>query len=215
MSLKRPFVPKSDVKQRFTTTTTLVKTPFKHFSKAKGRNVTKHTSFDNAVMAGKAFLGTYNNPETRIDRMVEQRAKAVLDQNRHVLSIIVDTIKLYGMHSLPLRGHREDNTGEPLTNQGVFKAILDHTAKCDPIIREHLEQGKRNQQYPSKTIQSQIISITADCLRQEILAPLKQVKYFSVMADRHANQEVLSLSLRFVDVTDTDKKPHVRPFFTS
>ena len=85
---------------------TLVKTPLNNFSKAKGKDgyLTKHTSFDyhhNAVVAGKAFLGTYNNPETRIDSMVEQRAKAVSDQNCHVLSIIVDTIKLCGMHSLP------------------------------------------------------------------------------------------------------------------
>ena len=55
----------------------------------------------------------------------------------------------------------------------------------------------------------------ADCLRDNILTPLKHVKYFSVIADEvtdsHGNQEVLSLCLRFVDVTDT--KPHVREVF--
>lgn len=48
-----------------------------------------------------------------------------------------------------------------------------------------------------------------------VLAPLKHVKYFSVTADEvtdpHENQEVLSLCLRFVDVTD--RKPQVREVF--
>eukprot|EP00057_Strongylocentrotus_purpuratus_P002048 XP_003723740.1 PREDICTED: 52 kDa repressor of the inhibitor of the protein kinase-like [Strongylocentrotus purpuratus] len=199
---------------------TLVKTPFKNFSKAKGkegclRNHDAHKYHHDAMVMGKAFLATYTNPEARIDTIIDRKGQALSDKNRHILSVIVDTVKLCGMQALPLRGHRDDKTADPLTNRGVFNAILDHAAKCDPILREHLEQGKKNQQYTSKTIQNEIITITADCLRDTIMAPLKHVKYFSVMADEvtdpHGNQEILSLCLRFVDVTD--RKPHVRKVF--
>lgn len=200
---------------------TLVKTPLKKFNKAKGKDgyLTAHDAHEyhhDAVVLGKAFLSTYTNPEARVDAIVERKGKAVSDQNKHILSVIVGAVKLCGMQGLPLRGHRDDNTADnPLTNQGVFKAILDHTAKSDPILQEHLEYGKKNQKYTSKTIQNQIIEVIADCLREDILAPLKNVKYFSVMADevtdRHANLEVLSLCLRFVDVSQ--RKPEIKEAF--
>lgn len=199
---------------------TLVKTPFKNFNKAKGKDgiLTLHDEYKyhhDAMVMGKAFLATYTNPEARIDTVLDRKGKALSDKNLHILSVIVNTVKLCGMEALPLRGHRDDRTADPLTNRGVFNAILEHAAKCDPILQEHLEQGKMNQQYTSKTIQNEIITVIADCLRENILAPLKHVKYFSIMADEvtdpHGNQEVLSLCLRFVDVTD--RKPHVREVF--
>ncbi|XP_071477426.1 52 kDa repressor of the inhibitor of the protein kinase-like [Diadema antillarum] len=199
---------------------TLVKTPFKNFSKAKGKDgiLTLHDAYKyhhEAMVIGKAFLATYNNPEARIDTILDKKGQALSSKNMHILSVIVNTVKLCGMEALPLRGHRDDRTADPLTNRGVFTAILEHAAKCDPILREHLKEGKKNQQYTSKTIQNEIITVIADCLRDNILAPLKHVKYFSVIADEvtdpHGNQEVLSLCLRFVDVTDT--KPHVREVF--
>ena len=97
--------------------------------------------------------------------------------------MIVDTVKLCGMQVLPLRDHRDDKTSDPLINKGVFDAIIKHAAKTDEILREHIEHGKRNQQYTSKTIQNEIINVIASCFRENILEPLKLVKYFSIIAD--------------------------------
>ena len=92
-----------------------------------------------------------------------------------------------------------------------------HTTTQKPESTVWLNKGQRQFRTRINQYINQIISITADCLRQEILAPLQHVKYFSIKADevtdRHANQEVLSLCLSFVNVTDTDKKPHVREAF--
>ena len=99
----------------------------------------------------------------------------------HIFPVVVNTAKLYGMESLPLRGHRDEKTSDPLTNRGVFNAILEHGAKCDPILWEHLEQGKKNQQY---------ITVIADCMRHNILTPLKHMKYFSVIADEVTRTEI-------------------------
>ena len=200
---------------------TLVKKPFKNFSKAKGKDgvLTLHDAHryhHDAMVLGKAFLGTYINPETRVDSIIIEKGQEHSDRNKHILSIIVDTVKLCGMQALPLRGHRDDSTAESDANKGVFNAIIKLAAKRDNILRDHLEQGMRNQQYTSKTTQNEIINVIASCLRDNILAPLKLVKYFSIIADevtdRHANQEILSLCLRFVDTTNR-QKPHIKEVF--
>ena len=91
----------------------------------------------------------------------------------------------------------------PSGNRGNFLALLDYIVKYDPILQDHIQFGKKNQQYTSKVIQNEIVSIIAPLLREKHLSPLKTSKYYSVMADevtdKHVNQEILSLCIRFVD----------------
>ena len=198
----------------------LVKTPFRNFSKAKGKDgyLTLHDGFEfhhDAMLMGKSFLETYTKPETRIDSLVESQRQELSERNKHILAIIADTVKLCGMQGLSLRGHRDDSTADRTRNRGNFMAILEHTAKNDSVLREHLEHGKKDQRYTSKTIQNELITIIADHLRVKVLEPLKKVRYYSIMADEvtdpHGNQEILSLCLRFIDVSNT--KPHIREAF--
>lgn len=201
---------------------TLVKSPFRNYKKAKGKDgyLDIHNSADyhhEAMLQGKAFLQAFQKPEIRIDSLLEKERRAISDTNKHILGVIVDTVSLCGMQGLPLRGHRDDNTADPNTNRGVFLAILEHTAKSDPRLYQHLTLGKKSQRYTSKTVQNEVINIIADHLRQRILEPLKLVRYFSVMADEvtdhHANQEILSLCVRFVDLSDGTGSPHVKEAF--
>ena len=104
---------------------TLVKTPFKTFSKAKGKDgyLTLHDCAQfhlDAVVAGKDFLANYNRPESRIDNRLDNQRKELSDRNKHILSCIVDDIRLCGMQGLPLRGHRDDSTADPTTNRAIF-----------------------------------------------------------------------------------------------
>ena len=198
----------------------LVKTPFRNFSKAKGKDgyLTTHDSnqfHHDAMLMGKSFLGTYSKPSTRIDNSLDRQCQELSKQNKHILSVIADTVKLCGMQGIPLRGHRDDSTADHMTNRGNFLAILEHAAKTDPVLNTHLEQGKKNQRYTSKTIQNEIIAIIADYLHDKIMAPLKRVPYYSIIADEvtdpHGNQEILSLCLRFFDITGIE--PHIREAF--
>ena len=124
-------------------------------------------------------------------------------QNKHIVSAIDDAVKFCGMQSLPMQGHRESMISNPSGNRGNFLAMLDYIVKYDPILQDHIQLGKKNQQYTSKVIQNEIVSIIAPLLREKLLSPLKTSKYYSVMADevthKHVNQEILSLCIRFVD----------------
>ena len=127
----------------------------------------------------------------------------------------MEGIKVCGMQCLPLRGHRDDSTAECCTNRGNFLAILEYASRSDPVIKEHIEKGKKSQKYTSKTIQNEIIHVIALCLREKVLEPLKLVKYYSIMVDEvtdhYANMEILCICVRFVDVTNA--KPCIKELF--
>ena len=199
----------------------LVKTPFTRFSRAKGKDgiLTNHATnlyHQEACDRAKAFISTYQNPQTRIDAQVNLEAQRLSDTNRYILCEIVETILLLGRQGLPFRGHRDDSTANPLENRGNFLAFLEHTAARDPVLKEHLEKGKRNQKYISKTIQNEIILVTAECLKEQLLQPLKQTTFYSIIADEvtdpHANQEVLSVCVRFLDLS-TANQPQIKEIF--
>ena len=107
---------------------------------------------------------------------------------------------------MPLRGHRDDNREKSLPtsrNPGNFKAILELFAETDEILKNHLEYGKKNAKYTSKTIQNSIIEVIGQYVRKTIVEEIttEDAVFFIIadeVTDKHANQEVLSLSLRFL-----------------
>lgn len=200
----------------------LVKTPFKNFSKAKGKDgyLTTHNAADfhhDAMVTGKTFIETYTKPGTRIDSLIDRQRQELSDRNKHILCVIADTVKLCGMQGLALRGHRDDSTADKKSNRGNFMAIVENTAKNDPILHEHLEYGKKNQRYTSKTTQNDMIAVIAKLLRHQVLEPLKTVPYYSIIADEvtdpHGNEEILSLCLRCLDIGDPEAVPCIKEAF--
>ena len=199
----------------------LVKSPFTKFGRAKGKDgiLTNHpdnTYHKDACERTKAFLSTYQNPEARIDSQVSTEVQRRSDTNKHILNVIVETIFVLGTQGLAMRSHRDDGTADPLTNRGNFLALLEHTAKRDPVLQEHLEKGQRNQRYVSKTIQNDLILTIAECLKEQRLLPLKETQFYSIIADEvtdpHGNQEILSLCVRFLDMTDSEH-PEIKEVF--
>ena len=101
-----------------------------------------------------------------------------------------------------------------MKNRGNFLTLLDLIAKCDNELKNHLAYGTRNQKYTSKTTQNELINIVGEYLREELLVPLQISTYYSIMADEvtdnHANWEILSLCLRFLDLR---QKPTIKEVF--
>lgn len=199
----------------------LVKTPFTNFRRAKRKDgvLTNHTSnryHQEASDRAHTFITTYQNPHTRIDTRISIEAQRLSETNQHILSEIVQIILILGRQGLPLRGHRDDGTANPLANRGHFLALLEHTADRDPILKEHLLNGKLNQKYISKTIQNDIIITAAECLKERLLRPLHETTFYSIIADEvtdsHSNQELLSVCVRFLDLS-TAKLPEIKEVF--
>ena len=72
----------------------------------------------------------------------------------------------------------------------------------DPILQDHLNNGKRNAKMVSWKIQNDIIASIAEFLRERIREQINSTKCYAVIADevtdRHANKEILLVCLRYV-----------------
>ena len=122
---------------------------------------------------------------------------------------------------LAFRGHRDDKVdfSSEATNRGNFIALLQLLAKGNDILSKHLLSAKQNAKYCSKTIQNEIIEIYASKIKTKLTKELRERKLpFTVIADEvtdgYANQEVLSVCLRFVDLT-APQEPHVKECFVN
>ena len=120
---------------------------------------------------------------------------------------IVDAVILCGRQNLAFRGHRDDSKHLETNdvNPGNFLEILKCGARCANIsFEDFLHSNPRNATYRSKTTQNQLIDICGELVTREIVAEVKEAKFFSVFADEAtdcANIEQMSLVVRFVDKT--------------
>lgn len=202
----------------------LVATPFTNFRKATGKDgiLTSHETLqyhNDAMMAGSEFKGCLNNPEQTVPFMISASNQSQYEINIHILRSIVDTVMLCGKQNISLRGHRDTFSDDTLTvsNKGNFLAILQLMASNDSLLQTHLNSCPRNASYTSNTIQNEIIDIIGDQIRTSMTECLSQDDaFFAIIADEvtdmHANQEVLSVCLRFLDNLNPEQ-PEVKEVF--
>ena len=157
-----------------------------------------------AIQDAKSIRHLTENPKGTVPYMMSDKQKENYDRNFHVLQYIVKALVFCGKQNIPIRGHLDSSTSES-SNKGNFLALLDLMAENDPILRHHLEKGKRNAKGTSNTIQNEILDIIRAWIRQQITAPLqKDTAVFSIIADEVtdcSNKEVLSVCLRFLDTS--------------
>lgn len=199
----------------------LVTKPFTNLKKATGKDgiYVSHANLNfhkNAVHAGREFLRTVANPTQTLEYQISNLNRQLYDKNMHILSAVVEVVLLCGRQDIPLRGHRDDNSDScsDVSNKGNFLAILESKAKSDPILRDHLDNGKRNARCTSKTIQNELIDIIGGLIRERLTLPLKEKdSFFTIIGDEvtHTNQEILSICLRFLDTLSTN--PEVKEVF--
>lgn len=111
-----------------------------------------------------------------------------------------------------MRGHRDDgnilNKNSQLDcdsivahDEGTFRALLKFRIESgDEDLQKHLETANSNATYISKTVQNELIDICKEVIQENILAKVKEAKFFSVIFDEttdisHIQQ--LSLSFRY------------------
>lgn len=102
----------------------------KHENSAKHRN-----NFVSFQLLGKTNIATCLS-NAYAEEIKNHNVK--VKKNRHVLSKIIDILKLCGNCNLPLRGHDEK---ESSSNKGVFLELIDFTAKIDPLLNNHIQEA--------------------------------------------------------------------------
>ena len=129
-----------------------------------------------------------------------------MENNQKVIEPLFKIVLLCGRQGLGLRGHRDDRIAwieddDGHSNEGNFVELVRFRAATDPVLADHLAKSPRNARYTPKTIQNDLVEVIGGSIRSDILAEVKQAKYFSVIADEvtdRSNKEELSLALRFV-----------------
>ena len=201
---------------------TLVLSPYqKPYSKALGKDgvLVCHEQTQmhcHAAERADLFLRNFNNPSERVDvRLMKEREQQV-DENKHILRKVVLAVEFLAKQALPFRGHHDDKVDFSVedTNRGNFIATLQLLAKGDSILQKHLLSAKRNAKYTSKTIQNQVIHVYACKIRERVTKQLQENRLpFTIIADEttdpHSNREILSLCLRYVDIS-SPREPHIR-----
>jgi len=188
--------------------------PFRNYNKSTEllndheRKQYHHLSMDRASSIQRHL----SNVELRIDTQLSDMAKKNVESNTSILPHIVDPVLLCAKQQIGLRGHRDDKidfSKDPVQNEGNFIALMRLLAEKVPVLKDHLTSGARNARYTSKTVQNEIIHVTADLIREFFQRCLQDNPHFSLIADETTShgQEILSVCLRLLDSISDPAKP--------
>ncbi|CAF1121582.1 unnamed protein product [Brachionus calyciflorus] len=118
--------------------------------------------------------------------------------NRNCLSKIIKVIMLLGKQGLAFRGHRETESEE---NKGNFLEIIGHVAKEYSSDLKKFINNRGNANYLSHDIQSELMAIVSNQIRENITNRVKKNKYFSIIVDGTSDitrKEQISFCIRTV-----------------
>ncbi|XP_075232504.1 zinc finger MYM-type protein 1-like [Lycorma delicatula] len=125
---------------------------------------------------------------------------------RYVIERVFAVICTLAERGLPFRGDNE-KFGTP--NNGNYFGLLELEAKFDPFLRDHIDRygntGSENPSYLSKSICEEIIQLTANNVKDTIVAEVKKAGYFSFSVDSTpdiSHTDRLTLIIRYVSPED-------------
>ena len=128
-----------------------------------------------------------------------------MDSNLKVIESLFKVAILCGKQGLAMCGHWDDRVQwedeHESLNEGNFIQLVQFHAQTDKVLADHLSNCPRNGRYTSKTIQNELLQVTGDKIRSEILEEVKQAKFYSIIADEVtdiSNKEELSLVIRYL-----------------
>ena len=120
-----------------------------------------------------------------------------------VLSRVVEVVKFLGERGLALRG---DSHIIGNSDNGNFLGIMELIGKFDPFLADHIarfgNQGSGYPSYLSHATMEEIVSILGNELRENIVASIKESKYYSIIVDSTpdvAHVDQLTLVVRYIE----------------
>ncbi|XP_046845620.1 uncharacterized protein LOC124439439 [Xenia sp. Carnegie-2017] len=132
-----------------------------HFPKSNGRSF-RHDWLDQHEWL--CYSPSQNGTLQPIEMIMDAGIKKEIEQNREILSPIIDSVIFCGRLGLPLRGHRDDSKYHPTVGcyssggVGNFIETLNYgVRRGDKVLENHLKNCGKNRIYISKTSQNKII----------------------------------------------------------
>ncbi len=179
----------------------------------------KKVSHAFAVQEAELFIQSVENPETTIPILTDSIRQINMDENRHILKSVAETVLYCGRQCIALRGDNEhlqsqrepqssnkaQPTGrtQPSGNPGNFLALMKLLANHDKKLKQHMESPKlRNATYLSPQTQNEMIDVIGKLMIQaKIVEEIKEAQIYTIMVDEVTshNIELMPLCIRFVD----------------
>ena len=93
---------------------------------------------------------------------------------------------------------------ERTDDEGNLFAIIRLLAKSNPSLKARLEHGPQNTLFTSKTIQNEVIGVTANLTRDHFCQCLEKCPHFFLIADETTphGREIVSVCLPFLDFVE-------------
>lgn len=167
--------------------------------------VKKHETLQ-AHLESRRDFATWRVNKT-VDSVAQKQEQAEHRRRIMVLERLVDIVVHLAVQNSAFRG-----TSDCIEDLrcGNFLGLVKLMARRDPLLKSHLaqhaDQGRGSLSYLSAPSQNEIIRLTAQCVRDEIIGKVKLANFFAILADTTVDRgrvDQLSICLRFVLVTDT------------
>ncbi|XP_050122904.1 uncharacterized protein LOC126600361 [Malus sylvestris] len=149
-----------------------------------------------------------------IDESVQQQMSKEKEHWRQVLWRKIVVVKRLAKVTLAFRGDNEKPYEE---NNGNFLNVIEMITEFDPTMQEHIrhiDTHETHYHYLGHKIQNELIQLLASEVKSEIIARIREAKYFSTIlgcTPLTSHKDQMSFIIRCVDVTKTPIK--VEEFF--
>ena len=121
----------------------------------------------NSMTHSNKFMRTMNNPEKGIGVTISEKDKEKFEENREILTCIIKCFEVYGWLGIGLKDRREDSSISSFNN-GNFKELPGFRANSrDNTSRKHLDAGKRNAMYTTKTTQNDFLENIKEFIQEK------------------------------------------------
>lgn len=143
------------------------------------------------------FTSTIRDPNKVIICQVDNSVKRIIEENRKKLYPIISTILFCGTNDLAIRGKNS-------TKGNAEQLYAYRIEGGDSILKNHFDTAAENARYTSHRTQNDLINMSEQALREDIVKAANNAVGFSIIADETADisgTEQLSLGVRFVDTS--------------
>ncbi len=151
----------------------------KHLSEKVRKHENTRAHMDNSVKL--VILGRVNIA-TQLDdghRIAMRKHNEEVDENRYILSKIIDCVKFCGAFELALRGHDKTDSSD---NPGIFRGLVDFVASLDNVLEEHLKTATVFKG-TSKTVQNELLDSMLSVVKDYILEEVTAADFIAIQAD--------------------------------
>ncbi|XP_052463985.1 uncharacterized protein LOC128021096 isoform X1 [Carassius gibelio] len=126
--------------------------------------------------------------------------------NKEFLKSLFDLVMMMGTQNIPLHGHSDKEPRSKSFTPSNFQALLEYRINAgDEFLRKKFEGSSVNLEHCSSTQLQQMLEVIENCVREDLLAEVKEGRFFSLVVDNLVEiggESHLPLFIRFVDNTN-------------